>query len=66
MSIYAISDFFNFVVEKLTQCKRQIIRGDVIGKRSLFCSTEQVAGNIVQLFRRRTVTGPIWALRLPS
>ena len=31
MSIYVISNLFNFVVEKLTKCIRQVIGGDVIG-----------------------------------
>ena len=31
MSIYVISNLFNFIVEKLTKCIRQIAGGDVIG-----------------------------------
>ena len=30
MSIYVISNLFNFVVEKLTKCIRQVTGGDVI------------------------------------
>ena len=31
MIIYAMSNLFNFVVEKLTKCIRQITSGDVTG-----------------------------------
>ena len=31
MRIYVISNLFNFVVDKLTKCIRQITGGDVIG-----------------------------------